>query len=68
MDLFAAVSGGATLLPSAQGIWKPDGGGEIVREATSIVLSFIRDEKQFNRGLERLTAFIHTFGKARQPR
>jgi hypothetical protein len=63
MNLFAEVNGGATLLPPAQGIWKPEGGGEIVREATSIVYSFIRDEKQFSRGLKRLAAFIHTFGK-----
>ncbi|HEX8642373.1 MAG TPA: hypothetical protein VF702_00495 [Allosphingosinicella sp.] len=63
MALFADVNGGATLLPPAQGIWKPDDGGATVREATSVVYSFIRNQERFERGLKRLAAFIHSFGK-----
>lgn len=66
MALFADVNGGATRLPMAQGIWKPEGGAE-VREATVVVYSFIRDTARFEANIERLAAFIHTFGKhARQ--
>lgn len=62
MAIFAAVNGGATRLPTAQGIWKPQA-GDVVREATSVVYSFIRDTGTFEAGLERLARFIHTFGK-----
>jgi len=63
LAMFADVNGGATLLPPAQGVWKPDDGGDTVREATSVVYSFIRNRRRFERGLPRLAAFIHTFGK-----
>ncbi|HEX9965282.1 MAG TPA: hypothetical protein VGB04_09910 [Allosphingosinicella sp.] len=63
MLIFAEVNGGATRLPLAQGIWKPEDGGATVREATTIVYSFIRDTERFEGGIERLAAFIHTFGK-----
>lgn len=67
MSLFAQVNGGATRLPVAQGIWQPESGGEVVREATSVVYSFIRDRARFDANLGRLTGFIHSFGKhARQ--
>ena len=62
MRLFADINGGATRLPTAQGIWNP-GSGEPVREATSVVYSFIRDTTHFEANLPRLSAFIHTFGK-----
>jgi hypothetical protein len=62
MTIFADVNGGATRLPTAQGIWKPETGA-VVREATSVVYSFIRDTGTFEAGLERLARFIHTFGK-----
>lgn len=62
MDLLADLNGGATLLPPAQGIWNPEA-GEPVREATSVVYSFIRDGERFQAGLPRLAAFLHTFGK-----
>lgn len=62
MTIFADVNGGATRLPTAQGIWKPDTGA-VVREATSVVYSFIRETGTFEAGLERLARFIHTFGK-----
>lgn len=63
MATFAEVNGGATLLPPADGIWKPDDGGAIVREATSVVYSFIRDEARFIAGLPRLAVLIHSYGK-----
>lgn len=63
LAVFADVNGGATLLPPAQGVWKPEGGGDTVREATSVVYSFIRDRRRFERGLSKLAIFIHTFGK-----
>jgi hypothetical protein len=67
MTLFADVNGGATLLPPGDGIWNPDGGGEIVRESTRVVYSFIRDGDKFERDFDRLAVFIHSFGKhARQ--
>jgi hypothetical protein len=62
MTIFADVNGGATRLPTAQGIWKPETGA-VVREATSVVYSFIRDTGTFEAGLDRLARFIHTFGK-----
>lgn len=62
MTIFADVNGGATRLPTAQGIWK-SGTGAVVREATSVVYSFIRDTGTFEAGLERLARFIHSFGK-----
>lgn len=63
MLIFAEVNGGATRLPVAQGIWKPEGGGATVREATTIVYSFIRDTERFELRVERLAVFAHTFGK-----
>ena len=63
LAVFADVNGGATLLPPSQGVWKPEGGGDTVREATSVVYSFIRDRRRFEHGLRRLAIFIHTFGK-----
>jgi hypothetical protein len=63
MTLFADINGGATRLPVAQGIWKPDGRGEIVREATNVVYSFVRDRTRFDANLERIAVFIHSFGK-----
>jgi hypothetical protein len=63
MTLFAQLNGGGTRLPVAQGIWQPKAGGEVVREATSVVYSFIRDRARFDANLERLARFIHTFGK-----
>lgn len=67
MTLFADVNGGATLLPPAEGIWNPDDGDEIVRESTRIVYSFIRDGEKFERDIDQLAVFIHSFGKhARQ--
>lgn len=63
MLIFAEVNGGATRLPLAQGIWKPEDGGATVREATTIVYSFIRDTERFERGVEKLAVFAHTFGK-----
>lgn len=63
MLVFADVNGGTTRLPLAQGIWKPENCGATVREATTIVYSFIRDTDRFERGVERLAVFAHTFGK-----
>ncbi|MGA9581767.1 MAG: hypothetical protein WBR13_07350 [Allosphingosinicella sp.] len=63
MTLFADVNGGATLLPPADGIWNPDDGGEIVRESTRVVYSFIRDGERFERDFDQLAVFIHSFGK-----
>ena len=34
-----------------------------MREATTIVYSFIRDTERFERGVEKLAVFAHTFGK-----
>ena len=62
MTIFADVNGGATRLPTAKGIWKPET-GDVVREATSVVYSFIRDTGAFEAGLDRLARFIHTVGK-----
>lgn len=62
MRLFATVNGGATRLPLAHGIWKPEQ-GQPVRERTSVVYSFVRDLARFEAGLEELAAFIHSFGK-----
>jgi hypothetical protein len=67
ISLFADVNGGATLLPPADGIWNPEDGGEVVREATRVVYSFIRDGGKFERDFDQIAVFIHTFGKhARQ--
>lgn len=63
MTLFADVNGGATLLPPADGIWNPEGGGEMVREATRVVYSFIRDGEKFERDIDQIAVFIHSFGK-----
>ncbi|HEX8263564.1 MAG TPA: hypothetical protein VF547_11885, partial [Allosphingosinicella sp.] len=63
MTLFAEVNGGATLMPPADGIWNPEGGGEMVREATRIVYSFVRDGEKFERDIEQLAVFIHSFGR-----
>lgn len=63
MGVFADVNGGATRLPLAYGIWKPQTGGKTVREATTVVYSFIRDRARFDANVDRLTAFIHSFGK-----
>lgn len=62
MALFASINGGATRLPEASGIWGP-AGAEPVRERTSVVYSFIRDNGDFAAGLRRLAIFIHSFGK-----
>lgn len=67
MRVFAEVNGGATRLPTAQGIWSPGAGEEPMREASNVVYSFIRDEAVFAANVRRLAAFIHSFGKhARQ--
>jgi hypothetical protein len=63
MALFADVNGGATLLPAADGIWNPEDGSEMVREATRVIYSFIRDGRKFERDVDQLAVFIHTFGK-----
>jgi hypothetical protein len=63
MTLFADVNGGATLLPPADGIWNPEYGGEMVRESTRVVYSFIRDGEKFERDFDELAVFIHSFGK-----
>jgi hypothetical protein len=63
MSLFADVNGGATRLPVALGLWKPEGGGAIVQENTTVVYSFIRDTLRFEANIERLAAFIHSFGR-----
>jgi hypothetical protein len=67
MTLFADVNGGATRLPAAQGVWRPESGGREVRETTAVVYSFIRDTARFEANIGRIAVFIHTFGKhARQ--
>jgi hypothetical protein len=63
MGVFTDVNGGATRLPLAHGMWKPQSGGKTVREATTVVYSFIRDRARFNANVGRLTTFIHSFGK-----
>jgi hypothetical protein len=63
MALFANVNGGATRLPTAQGLWKPEDGSAEVREATVVVYSFIRDTARFHANIGRLAAFTHSFGK-----
>jgi hypothetical protein len=63
MALFADINGGATRLPVAQGIWKPDRGGEVVREATNVVYSYIGQQRIFEANLDRLVRLIHSFGK-----
>ncbi len=63
MALFADVNEGATRLPVAQGIWKSREGDPIVREATTVVYSFIRDTPRFQANIRRFTVFIHSFGK-----
>jgi hypothetical protein len=63
MNLLAEINGGATRLPVAQGIWKPDQGDETVREVTSVVYSFVGDRSRLDANLPRLARFLHSFGK-----
>lgn len=65
MTIFAEVNGGATRLPTAQGIWKPQA-GPVVREATSVVYSFIRDTGTFEAGLDRLARGLGGVKEARR--
>ena len=63
MRLFADINQGATRLPTAQGIWDPEGPEPPGPEATDVVYSFIFDAARFEANVKRLAVFIHSFGK-----
>lgn len=62
VELLTEINGGSTKLPPANGAFKTEA-GEIIREDTVVVYSFLRNPDAFERNLERVAAFLHRFGQ-----
>lgn len=62
MSLLTDINGGCTRMPANQGEWKSPS-GDVVKERTTIIYSYLFDADSFVSGVDKIRAFLHLFGR-----
>ncbi|WP_439538936.1 hypothetical protein [Sphingomonas sp.] len=63
IDLLTKINGGATCPPPCYGTWKTKN-RKVVRENTRIIYSYITNPARFERNINTVRTFLHSFGRA----
>lgn len=64
LDLFAELYGGATAMPPADGIWRDEDRGKVIRESPILIHCYVTEEQAHDRKAQgKLGAFCRKMGK-----
>ena len=60
--MMVRINGGCTVLPPATGAWQDSTSGDLIRESTTVIYSFLMKPKEFEERFDVIKNFLHDYG------